>query len=266
MDLERGEFGGGGAGRGAGQMREIAADQQEEGQHQRRVEEGMGAGMHRLPERDAEGEQDRGRDRHVHVETAGAQREEGVAEEGQGGEGDRRQGDQRRDPVQEVAGRVARPGPDRDREQHDVHQREARDGDPGEQVAAGGVDAGGFERGAVERAGGEAERIERGDQAGLDAGRVLGGHGDALQGQVDPGAVNLGMGGEAALDAGDAGRAVDRGQGKLDPAQRHVARPGGPAPDGGRVGHRGAGGAGHRRGIGGVGHVSCRTKSAWRTV
>ena len=43
-DLERGELGGGGAGGGAGAVREVAADQQEEGQHDRRLEVGARAG------------------------------------------------------------------------------------------------------------------------------------------------------------------------------------------------------------------------------
>ena len=44
VDLERGELGGGRAGGGAGEVREVAADQQEEGQHDRGLEVGARAG------------------------------------------------------------------------------------------------------------------------------------------------------------------------------------------------------------------------------
>ena len=83
--------------------------------------------MERLVEAHAEGEQHADRDRHVHVGPAVAQRAPGRGKEDAAGIDQRREGDQRRDPVEHVAGRGVRAGPDRHRQQHDVAGGEARD-------------------------------------------------------------------------------------------------------------------------------------------
>ncbi len=103
---------------------EIAADQQEEQQRDRRIEIGVLAGIHRLEQAHARDQADADGDRHVHVGAAGRKGCQRRAEERPAGIGDGRQCDQRREPVHQVAGRdphaldMARPH--RDREQHDI--------------------------------------------------------------------------------------------------------------------------------------------------
>jgi hypothetical protein len=111
----------------AHQVVERAPDEQEEQQHGRRIEIGVRPRDHRLEEAQQCREDDADGDRHVHVGAAHAQRAPGRAEERPAGIGDGGQCDQRRDPVEEIARRLVRAGPDRDGEQHDVAGGEARD-------------------------------------------------------------------------------------------------------------------------------------------
>ena len=138
LRFQRGQIAGHGAGAPAHRLVEIAATQQEEDQHHRRVEIGMLGMIGGLDERHAECQQDAERDRHVHVDLADAQRRQRAAEERLPGIGGRRQRDRRRQPVKQVTrfgryvGEVA--GPDRDREQHYVHRRKAGDGEVPQQT------------------------------------------------------------------------------------------------------------------------------------
>ena len=82
-----------------------------------------------LDDRHGESEQNADRDRHVHVEAPVADRPQGAAKERLTGESRGRQHDERRKPMEEIAGLrrdvASIAGPDSDREQHDVHGREA---------------------------------------------------------------------------------------------------------------------------------------------
>ncbi len=151
-------------------MGEVAADEQEEGQHDRRVEIGAGAGEAGLADRD-------GAAIRIAMEIGTSmsrrrarKRAEGRGEERHRREGDGGQRDRGGDPVQQVAGGVGGARPHGDREQHDVHAGEAGDADAGQKVAPLGIDARRLERGAVEGAGLEAGGDEGGDQPLLGAG------------------------------------------------------------------------------------------------
>src|SRR6056297_2485823 len=97
-----------------------APGEQEEGKRDGRVEIGMLARKRGLPQRGDHRQQDRQRDRHIHVEPPLTQRGPGVAKERHAGKRDGRQRDGGGYPVKQVAGRGIGPGPDRDRQQHDV--------------------------------------------------------------------------------------------------------------------------------------------------
>ena len=236
--------GGGEAGVAPRAVVQHPAQQQEEAQRHGGVEIGVGAALGDLEQADA-GREDQGEaDRHVHVDVAVAQHAQRRAEEGHAGERGGRQRDQRRNPVQQVAGGVGRPGPDRDREQHHVHHRKARDGEAGEQVAPLAVTLGVVHGPRVEGAGGVADPREGGDHVlGLRRGGVVGGR-DATQAEVDAGRAQAGGAGQRVFDALDAGGAVDAGDEEVEPPQP-LARVGDEArqPAGAREGGRGAGGA-----------------------
>ena len=129
----------GGAGPFAHHVIERASDQQEEQQRDRGVEIGVRAAVNRFVQAQREGEQDADGDRNVHVGPAVAQALPGRAEEDAARIGKGGQRDQRRNPVEQVAGCGLRAGPDRDRQQHDVAGREARDGERADQFRHGAV-------------------------------------------------------------------------------------------------------------------------------
>ena len=83
--------------------------------------------------------QDTDRDRHVHVCPTMPQGHGCARKEGSPGVNDHRQGDQRGQPVEQFAGYTARTRPDADREQHDVHHAESRDGKRAQEHAAFGI-------------------------------------------------------------------------------------------------------------------------------
>ena len=127
-----------GAGAAAGAAVQVAADQEKEQQADRTVEIGVPPALDGLEQAHRGGEDDADRDRHVHVGPAGPERRQRRAEERPPGIGDRRHGDQCGEPVQQAArGRahaLGVPGPDRDREEHDVGGGEAGDGEAAQEL------------------------------------------------------------------------------------------------------------------------------------
>ena len=177
--LERGQFLRRGPRRGARPVIEVSPAQQEEAQHHRRVEIGVVARQHRLVERGDHGQRDGQRDRHIHVQPTALQRSPCRDVEGAPGKDHRRDRDQCADPVHHVAGHAFGPRPDRDRQQHDVHHREERDGQPHQQVAA--LPVGG---GRGQHAGVELMRLVA--RAFQDGAKILGRH---LRPRLDRGAA-----------------------------------------------------------------------------
>ena len=112
---------------------QITAAEQEEQEHDHRIEIGVLRVIDGLDHRHDEGEHDADHDRHVHVGAPVAQGAERALDEGLAGIGHRRQGDQGREPMEEVAGLLGDvgdvAGPDGDSQQHDVHGGEAGDGE-----------------------------------------------------------------------------------------------------------------------------------------
>ncbi len=107
---------------------QVTPDQQEEQQGHRSVEIGVLGPLHGLLQAHPRG-QDHGQgNRHIHVQGARRQSRRRRAKERHPGIDHGGQGDQRRDPMEQVAGRVAHagkmPGPDRNRQQHNVGRRE----------------------------------------------------------------------------------------------------------------------------------------------
>ena len=109
---------------------ERAPDQQEEQQHDGRVEIGVFGVVGGFHHRHAERQNNAERDRHVHIQGARFERAPGARKERPPGISRGRQGDQRRGPVEEVScfrrdiGDIARPY--RHRQQHDVHGGKTR--------------------------------------------------------------------------------------------------------------------------------------------
>ena len=121
------------AGADAKMLVEVAADQQEEQERDRRIEIDLVAAHHRLVEAHARGENDGERDRHIHVEPPPLQGGERRGIEGLTGIDYGWQRNQRRQPAEQrhqtwvhIAGA---PGPHRHGQQHDVHGGEACDRD-----------------------------------------------------------------------------------------------------------------------------------------
>ncbi len=103
LGLQSGEIAGHRAGSPLHVLFEIAPDQEEGEQHDRRVEIGVLGMADGLDDRGRERQDDADADRHIHVDVAAAQRVEGGAEEGLAGIGRGRQRDQRRYPMEEIA-------------------------------------------------------------------------------------------------------------------------------------------------------------------
>ena len=203
LGLERGEIAGEIAGAPPHQLVEIASDQQEEEQHHHAVEISVAAMAPGFGDRHGQRQHHTDGDRHVHIDRAGLQRPERAFEEGPAGIGGGRQGDQGGEPVEEVARRrvdvAAIAGPDRDREQHDVHRGEAGDAEPAHQAALLGD-------GAIllplrhERIGLEAEHGELVDDRFRPQQRLPPFDRDALQREIDAGAEDGGLAAKPALN------------------------------------------------------------------
>ena len=161
------------AGATAGPTVEIAADQEEEKQGDRRIEVGMGAADPGLVEAHHAGQNDADRDRNVHVGAAGLQGGDGRTEERSAGIGDGRQGDGCRKPMEEGARRLAHGAvvarPDGDRQEHDIGGGKSRHPERAQQVARVAILAG---VGRDDVVGGHLEAEGR-DKAGMGIG-VLG--------------------------------------------------------------------------------------------
>ncbi len=110
---------------------EIAPGEQEHQQHQRAVVIGDALVGERLDDRHAKRQHDAERDRHVHVDRAGAERFRRALEERQAGVGRGGKRDQRGQPMEKIAGRRVRipvgARPERDGQQHHVHRAESGD-------------------------------------------------------------------------------------------------------------------------------------------
>ncbi len=105
---------------------EATPRQQEEQQHHRPIEPGMFAAADGFEQAHRRRQQHADADRHVHVGAPLPERSPGGTEEWLARISNRRQGDQRRQPVKHRPRRAFRARPDRHRQQHDVHRREAR--------------------------------------------------------------------------------------------------------------------------------------------
>ena len=186
---------------------ERAPGKQEEQEHQRAVEPGIGPAGGGLVEREHGGERDADRDRHVHVGAAVAQRTPGRGVEHPARIEDRRHADQRREPVEQLARGPFGPRPDADREQHDVHRREGRDPERGEQRLGG---RGRRRQFGAARLGREAEPGERLDQVGRGQVAAMD-HRDLPGGEIDPGRFDPGHGAQPAFDLGHAPGAMHPG-------------------------------------------------------
>ncbi len=196
----------------AGPAIEIAADQQEEEERDRRIEVGMLLARPRFVQADEAGQRDADRDRHVHVGAAGAQGGEGRAEEGLAGIGDGGQGDGRGQKVEQRARRLAHrtvmARPDGDREQHDVGRGEARDRQGAQEIARLAI----VLRRDGERVVGRETEAERRHQPGMGVGlgrRAAPGERQAPRRQVHARLRDGRVAGQQALDQPDAGRAVE---------------------------------------------------------
>ncbi len=136
--LEGGKIACGGMGAPAQAGIEETPDQQEEEQHHTGIEIGMLAAQRRLPDTDSQCEQDGQRDRNVHVCAAPGQHAPGRGEKGAPGEQHHRNGDGAGDHVHDGPRGLAHlpcPGPDRNRQQHDVRGGKAGHAHGGEQAA-----------------------------------------------------------------------------------------------------------------------------------
>ena len=106
--LQRGKLFCGGARNGASAEIQIPTGQQKERQGYRRVEIGVLTRLQRLQNRGHKGQQDRQRNRHIHVQPPRPQRGIGVFEKRLTRERDGRQGDQCGNPVEQIPRRVRR--------------------------------------------------------------------------------------------------------------------------------------------------------------
>ena len=141
--LHRGEIERGGARPAPEQMIEIAPDQQEEGQADRRIEICVAAALQRFRHAQAQRQQDPKRDRHIHVRAAARQACECRAKERPARVKRGGNGDQPRQPVDQRARALTHlavePGPHRDRKKHHVRCREPRDRQAAQQKASFGI-------------------------------------------------------------------------------------------------------------------------------
>ena len=195
-------------GAGAHHVIEIAADQQEEKEHDGGIEIGLLAVLHRLVEAHAAGQDHGQRDRHVHIEAARAERGEGGAEERPPGENDGGGRDQGGQPVKQDAGRVIGAGPDRDRQQHHIARGESGNAQREQKLAAALPVRGVHSALGVERAHVEAKVRNHPRQSGGFGFALVPVHRDALGRHVDPGADHAAAGFERGFDALDAAGAV----------------------------------------------------------
>ena len=189
---------------------EPAAAEQEEEQHHDAVEICVGTVGRGFVEAERGRDQHPDADRHVHIGPAVAHRAPRRTEEAAPGIGDGRQRDRRREPVKEVARRAASARPDRHRQQHDVHHREARDRDRAQQRPAVGCAAIDLGRAVADRM-----RLEPQQREGADQVRRfgVGGAGDmhALFGEIDPRRRDPPVAHQPLLQLGDAAGAADVG-------------------------------------------------------
>ena len=201
----------GAAGALAHALVEIPAHQQEEDQRHGRVEIGFGAAVQALIKAHGQGQEDGERNRDVHVQAPDPQRRDRRAEEGLAGEGHGRHRDQRRDEMEEVPRRGVGPGPDGDRQEHDVGGPEAGDRQRRQQSGRFPPGANGFQVAEID---GRARIAERVQCAGDDRRRDFGGacdHGHPAQGEVDPNRGDAGQGLETGFDGRQAGAAANAG-------------------------------------------------------
>ena len=136
--------------------------------------------------------------------------------ERRGGKADSRQGNRSRNPVQEVAGLTLRPGPDRNRQQHDVHHREAGNRQPNQQCARLRIPAF-FQHGAVERIGLVAQSGQTIQNLVLQP--AVGIDHQTLLAQIDAGRAHARKTADILFNLGNAAGAVDRRNRK-----RHMPR------------------------------------------
>ena len=221
-------------------MVERPADEQEEQERDRRVEIGVWPVDHRFVEAQAVGQRNPQRDRHIHVHAPVAKRVPRRAEEDPAREDEGRNGDQRRKPVEQVAGRIVRARPHRDRQQHDVPGGEARHRQSADEfrkqrVAASFV--------GLEQMRGIADAAEHVCDRRCFAAIM---HRDAARRQVDARGDDAREPAQFALDLGDAGTAMRIGNRQVDlphavteiaAGERQLARRGrGPARAAGEAG------------------------------
>ncbi len=208
---------GGAAGLGAQLVVQVAADQQQEQQRDRRVEIGMPPVDRGLVEADADRQQHADRDRHVHVGAALAQRGPGAPEEGHAGEEGAGRGDQGGQPVEQGADALAhllvqQPGPDRHREHHRVGGAEPGDAECDGQAPA--LDVLAVERvGRIERDRGIAKLLQRLDDPRRCESPVAPDHRELPGGEVHPRLPHPRERADALLDlrqAPGAARALDQ--------------------------------------------------------
>ena len=202
------EPGDGAAGALTHQRVEVAADEQEEQQGYRRVEEDVLAAADALEQAEAQRQQHRERDRHIHVEPPSAQAGNSRDEEWMAGIRHHRQGDRGREKVERLAQARIGAGPHSDGQQHHVAGAKAGHRHRAKQPLSRGGRRG--DRSAVLDGGrGIAERFQP-----LDNRHGVGvlpsqRHQDPARGEIDPRRRHLWQLVERPLDRGDALAAAD---------------------------------------------------------
>ncbi len=114
--------------------------------------------------------------------------------------------------MKHVTGGICGPGPDRDRQKHQIHRGKTRHRQPHQQVAPGAVTLAGGKAGQIQLMRLKPQPRQNRDQiCGAQVWLCL--NQGAFQGQIDPRGMDAGMGIQPPLNRRDTGLTVDGWQG-----------------------------------------------------